>query len=144
MELHFLVYEAKWDGLYTDNKANSLRAKVTSKFTPRTIPQNNGNKKDIPKPVPVTINKVPPPPPLLAKTKKKVNIISKYFYPKNPLVENTAKGNNVNLGRSYAQASKPSVSTLDVLKIKETFPSLNAQKIDQINSIINSQNKSKP
>ena len=138
------VYEAKWDTLYTDNKANTLRAKVALKFTPRTISQNNGNKKDIAKLVPVTINKVPPPPPLLAKTKKEVNIISKYFYPKKLLVENTAKGNNVNLGKSYAQASKSSVSTLDMLKIKETFPSLNAQKINQVNSIINSQNKSKP
>ena len=139
-----LVYEAKWDTLYTDNKANTLRAKVALKFTPRTISQNNGNKKDIAKLVPVTINKVPPPPPLLAKTKKEVNIISKYFHPKKLLVENTAKGNNVNLGKSYVQASKSSVSTLDMLKIKETFPSLNAQKINQVNSIINSQNKSKP
>ena len=139
-----LVYEAKWDVLYTDNKANTLRAKVTSKFTPRTIPQNNGNKKDIVKSVPVTINKVPPPPSLLAKTKKEVNIISKYFHPKKLSVENTTKGNNVNPGKSYAQASKSSVSTLDVLKIKETFPSLNTQKIDQVNSIINGQNKSKP
>ena len=82
--------------------------------------------------------------PLPAKTKKEVNIISKYFHPKKLLVENTAKGNNVNPGKSYAQASKSSVSILDVLKIKETFPSLNVQKIDQVNSIINGQNKSKP
>ena len=138
------VYEAKWDALYTDNKANTLRAKVASKFTLRTFPQNNGNKKDIVKLVPVTINRVPPPPLLLAKTKKEVNIISKYFHPKKPSVENTAKGNNVNLGKSYAQASKSLVSTSDMLKIKETFPSLNAQKIDQVNSIVNGQNKSKP
>ena len=138
------VYEAKWDTLYTDNKANTLRAKVTSKFTLRTIPQNNGNKKDIVKLVPVTINKVPPLPLLPAKTKKEVNIISKYFHPKKLLVENTAKDNNVNLGKSYAQALKPSVSTSDMLKIKETFPSLNVQKIDQVNSIVNSLNKSKP
>ena len=139
-----LVYEAKWDTLYTDNKANTLRAKVASKFTLRTFPQNNGNKKDIVKSVPVLINKVPPPSPLLAKTKKEVNIISKYFYPKKLSVENTVKGNNVNPGKSYAQASKLSVSTSDMLKIKKTFPSLNAQKIDQVNSIVNSQNKSKP
>ena len=31
-----------------------------------------------------------------------------------------------------------------MLKIKETFPSLNAQKIDQVNSIINGQNKPRP
>ena len=96
------VYEAKWDTLYTDNKANTLRAKVASKFTPRISSQNNGNKKNIVKSVPVTINRVPPPPPLPAKTKKEVNIISKYFHPKKPSVENTAKGNNVNSGKSYA------------------------------------------
>ena len=139
-----LVYEAKWNSLYTDNKANNLRAKVASKFTLRTSPQNNGNKKDIAKLAPVTINKVPPPPPLLAKTKKEVNIISKYFHPKKLLVENTAKGNNVNLEKSYTQASKSSVSTSDVLKIKEIFPFLNVQKINQVNNIVNRQNKSKP
>ena len=139
-----LVYEAKWNSLYTDNKANNLRAKVASKFTLRTSPQNNGNKKDIAKLAPVTINKVPPPPPLLAKTKKEVNIISKYFHPKKLLVENTAKGNNVNPEKSYTQASKSSVSTSDVLKIKEIFPFLNVQKINQVNNIVNRQNKSKP
>jgi len=69
------VYEAKWNTLYTDQKSNTLRTKISSKFTPRTNPSNNGNKKDIVKPVPVTINKVPPLPPLPAKTKKEVNVI---------------------------------------------------------------------
>ena len=124
------VYDAKWDALHTDNKANTLRGKISSKFTPRTPPQHNGNKKDIAKPVPVIINKVPPPPPLPAKTKKEINIISKYFHPKKLLVENTTKDNNARPRKSYAQASKPPVNTSDVLKIKEIFPSLNAQKID--------------
>ena len=139
-----LVYDAKWNALYTDNKANTLRAKVSSKFTPRTIPQNNGSKKNIAKSVPVTINKVLSPPPLPAKTRKEVNIISKYFYPKKLSVENTAKGISASPGKSYTQASKPSVSISDVLKIKETFPSFNAQKINQVNNIINGQNKPKP
>ena len=97
-----LVYDAKWNALYTDNKANTLRAKVSSKFTLRTIPQHNGNKKNIAKSVPVTINKVPPPPPLPAKTKKEINIISKYFHPKKSSVENITKGNNTSSGKSYA------------------------------------------
>ena len=130
-----LVYNAKWDTLYTDNKANTLRAKVSSKFTLRTIPQNNSNKKDIAKLVPVTINKILSPPPLPAKTRKEINIISKYFHPKKSSVENTVKGNNTSPGKSYAQVSKPPVSISDMLKIKETFPSLNAQKIDQVNVI---------
>ena len=96
------------------------------------------------KSVPVTINKVLPPPPLLAKTKKEINIISKYFHPKKLSVENTTKGNNTSPEKSYAQAFKPPVNTSDMLKIKETFPSLNVEKIDQVNSIVNGQNKPRP
>ena len=114
------------------------------KFTLRSIPPNNGNKKEIVKPVPVTINKVPPPPPLPAKTRKKVNVISKYFHPKKSTADNNVQGNNTNNRKSYAQASKTSINTLEVLKIKETFPSLNAQKIDQVNNIVNGSNKLKP
>jgi len=137
------VYEAKWDSLYTDKKSNTLRAKISSEFTPRTTPSNNGNKKNIAKPVLVTINKVPPPPPLPAKTRKEVNVISKYFHSKKPTVENKDQGKNNSSGKSYAQASKLSINTSEVLKIKETFPSLSAKKIDQVNSIVNSQNKPK-
>ena len=120
------IYKAKWDALYTDQKSNTLRAKISLKFTPRPIPPNNGNKKEIAKPVPVTINKVPLPPPLPAKTRKEVNVISKYFHPKKSMVDNSTQGNNVNSGKLYAQASKTLVSISEVLKIKETFPSLNA------------------
>ena len=30
------VYEAKWDALYTDQKSNTLRKKISSKFTPKS------------------------------------------------------------------------------------------------------------
>ena len=96
------VYEAKWDSLYTNQKSNTLRAKICSKFTPRTALSNNGNKKDIAKPVPITINKVPPPSPLLAKTRKEFNVISKYFHSKKPTVENKDQGKNNSSGKSYA------------------------------------------
>ena len=138
------IYEAKWDALYTDQKSNTLRTKISSKFTLRLIPPNNGNKKEIAKPVPVTINKVLLSPPLPAKTRKEVNAISKYFHPRKSTVDNSIQGNNVNSGKSYTQASKTSVSTSEVLKIKETFSSLNAQKIDQVNNIINGSNNPKP
>ena len=75
------VYEARWDVLYTDQKSNMLRAKISSKFIPRIPLTNGNNKKEVPKSVPVTINKAPPLPPLLAKSKKEINIISKYFQP---------------------------------------------------------------
>ena len=138
------VYEAKWNTLYTDQKSNTLRTKISAKFTPKSNPPNNGNKKEIAKPVPVTINKVPPLPPLPAKTKKEVNIIFKYFHPKKSTVENNIQSNNTNSRKSYAQASKTSINTSEVLKIKKTFLSLNAYKINQVNNIVNGQNKPKP
>jgi len=124
------VYETKWDTLHTDQKTNTLRSKISAKFTPR-IPLSNGNtKKDIPKSTPVTINKAPPLPPLPAKTKKEINVISKYFHPKKPSVKNNRQPSKDQISKSYAQASKSLASTSDVLKIKEAFPALNMQKID--------------
>jgi len=43
----------------------------------------------------------------------------------------------------YAQASKQSTSTSDVIKIKNMFPSIGAKKIDQINEIIKGSSKPK-
>ena len=138
------VYGAKWDVLFTDNKTNTLRDKISSKFTPRILTLNGNNKKDTPKSTPVTINKVPPLPPLPAKSKKKINTISKYFHSKKNMVESINQPSKPSSGKSYTQASKSSASTSEVLKIKETFLSLNAQKIDQVNNIVNGQNKVKP
>ena len=140
------VYGAKWDGLHTDNKSNTLRTKISSKFTPRILVQapNGNNKKDTPKSTPVTINKAPPLPPLPAKSKKEINMITKYFHTKKSPVKTTNPSPKPSSGKLYTQASKPSATMSEVLKIKETFPSLNAQKIDQVNSIVNGQNKVKP
>ena len=138
------VYAARWDALFTDQKTNTLRNKISSKFTPRTSPTSDTNKKEIPKSTPVTINKALPLPPLPAKSKKEINVISKYFQPMKSLVENNTQRSKVNSGKSYAQASKPSFNISEVLKLKETFPSLNAEKINQVNSIVNGQNKLKP
>ncbi|KAL9709245.1 hypothetical protein Ac2012v2_8329 [Leucoagaricus gongylophorus] len=71
-------------------------------------------------------------------------MISKYFHMKKSPVETANPSPKLSSGKSYAQVSKPSATTSEVLKIKETFPSLNAQKIDQVNSIVNGQNKVKP
>ena len=46
--------------------------------------------------------------------------------------------------KSYAQASKTPVNTAKVLKIKKAFPTLNAEKIDQVNNIIKGPTKLKP
>ena len=83
-----VVYIARWDALYTNQKTNTLRSKISSKFTLRTIPTNGNNKKEIAKSVPVTINKALPLPPLLAKSKKEINVISKYFQSKKSTVDN--------------------------------------------------------
>ena len=134
------VYEAKWDSVHTDRSTNTLRSKISSKFTPRTpMVKGNGNKK-IPKSTPVTVNRAPPPlSSLSTKPKKDINTIPKYFQSKNHLDEN--KTSSGNLGKSYAQATKPAANTSDVLKIKEAFPSLNAKKVDQVHNIVNRQSK---
>jgi len=38
---------------------------------------------------------------------------------------------------------KPTVSTAEVLKIKKMFPALSAEKIDQVNNIVNGSSKPK-
>ena len=141
------VYASKWDVLYTDHKTNTLRSKISLKFTPRIPPTNSNSKKDPLKSILVTINKALPPPPLPAKSKKEINIISKYFHSKKPKNNKKNNGNssiNSQSNKSYAQASKSPSSTSNVLKIKETFPTLNAKKIDQVNSIVNGKNQQKP
>ena len=138
------VYVSKWNALFTDQKSNILRAKIASKFTPPILPPNNNSKKDTPKSTPVTINKALPLPPLPAKSKKEINVISKYFHPKKPSTNSNDRSANLQTSKSYAQASKTMINTSDVLKIKETFPALNAKKIDQVNDIINGINKPKP
>jgi len=137
------IYQSSWDSLYTDNKSKTLREKILAKFTPRVAPSSNTkNIKLTLKPVPATIDKVPPPPPLPAKTVKEINTISKYFQNQKPSNDKSKDGSKSK--KSYAQASKNNVSTAEVLKIKKTFPTLNAKKIDQVNNIVNGSSKPKP
>ena len=79
-----------------------------------------------------------PPPPIPAKSKKEVNVISKYFQSNKPSTK------PMKLTMSYAQASKQTANTSKVLKIKEAFSALNVKKIDQINNIIKGNLKPKP
>jgi len=81
------VYQANWNSLHTDNQATTLKAKISSKFTPRITSNTGKNNKEIAKHILVTIEKIPPPPSFLAKSKKEVNIISKYFQSNKPLAE---------------------------------------------------------
>ena len=138
------VYASQWDALHTNQRANTLRNKISSKFMPRIPPPTGNPKKDVSKPVPVTINKALPLPPLPAKSKKEINTISKYFQAKNPSGNNAKNPANKSTPKSYAQATNNSTNKSDVLKIKEAFPSLNASKVDQVNSIVNGQSRPKP
>jgi len=132
------VYQANWNSLHTDNQAMNLRVKISSKFTPKiTLNPGKSNKK-ITQHILVTIEKVPLPPPIPAKSKKEVNLILKYFQ------SNKLSTKPLKLTMSYAQASKQTVNTYKVLKIKEVFPALNTKKINQINNIVKDNPKLKP
>ena len=72
-----------------------------------------------------------------------MNVISKYFQNKKPLIENKKKEGS-NPTKSYAQASKLPTTMFDTLKIKEAFLTLNTKKIDQVNNIIKGNPKLKP
>jgi len=133
-----LVYQANWNSLHTDNQATTLRVKISSKFTLRITLNPSKNNKEIAKHVLVTIEKIPLPPSLLAKLKKEVNFISKYFQSNKPLAEPKKPT------MSYAQASKQTVNTSKMLKIKEAFSALNVKKIDQISNIVKGNLKPKP
>ena len=84
----------------------------------------------------MNIERVPPSIP--AKSQKEVNVILKYF-------KNTKLATNSNqLPKLYTQASKQNISTSEVIKIKEAFPSIGVKKIDQINNIVKGASKPKP
>ena len=85
-------------------------------------PVINGNNTDKNKNVPASIEKLPSP--ISAKLPKKVKEISKYF--KNPKMIPVNKYPT----KSYAQASKSVNHTEEIIRIKDTFPSLRASKIN--------------
>jgi len=95
------------------------------------------------KPILASIEKILPLIP--AKSQKEVNQISKYF--KNIKSVNGSNPPNKSYvqasKQSYVQASKQINNTTKVIKIKDTFSALNAQKIDQIHRIVNSSSKPK-
>jgi len=114
------IYDSNWDTLFTNNKTNTLRKKIASRFTPRLQSTLHRNPKEVNK----------PPPLILAKSQKKINIISKFF--KNKNLENSTPAKT----KFYVQVSKQNASMSDVIKIKETFLSIGVEKIDKINDIV--------
>ena len=65
------VYQFKQDSLITDKNLNTLKQKISAKFTPKVLPSSNRNNKSIDKPTPVSIEKIPSLIP--AKSQKEVN-----------------------------------------------------------------------
>ena len=72
------------------------------------------------------------------KSLKEVKEIFKYFKPITPIKNNNSKN------KLYAQATRTSGNTKEVLKIKEAFPFLKAKNINNIQKIINENNNFKP
>jgi len=109
----------------------TLRRKIVSKFTPKIVLITGKDNKETVKHVPANIKKVPlPPPPILAKSKKEINVILKYFKGNKSTIE-PKKSTMI-----YAQVSNQNASTSEIMKIKEAFLTIGTKKIDQINNII--------
>ena len=130
------IYDANWDALSADNNSILLRKKISAKFTPRIQPTSQKINKEKNGPSLASIKRLLPPIP--AKSLKEINIISKFF--KNSKMDTSS----LTKTKLYAQASKQNISMADIIKIKETFPSMEAKKIKQINNIVKGPSKPKP
>ena len=117
------IYNTRWDTFITDSNSVFFKNQVTTKFMLNIILPNilkNNNIKNVDKPA--SINKLLPLIP--AKMPKEINNITKYFRKSNQL-----KGKI----KLYAQAINLSINnTRKVLKIKEMFSNLQANKIENI------------
>ena len=118
------IYQSKWNSFIANKNSNTLRQKISVKFTLRVLPVSNKNNKSIGKLVLASIEKIPLPIP--AKSQKEVNQISRYFKNIKPVTVTKLTQ------KSYMQASKQSMSIFEVIKIKDAFLALGAKKIDQI------------
>ena len=131
-----LVYNTNYDSFYVNNHSNSLRKKISAKFTLKVQPAIGKNNKEVNQPKSAQIEYFPLSIPV--KSQKEVNTILKYF--KNSKLDDNSKL----VPKLYAQASKQNISTLKVIKIKKVIPSINAKKINQTNNIVKGNSKPKP
>ena len=119
-----------------DNNSISLRRKIVSKFTSRIQVTPNKTNTEIKEPLLASIKRLLPLIP--AKSPKEIHKISKFF--KSNKLDKLAS----NKPKLYTQASKQNTSIADVIKIKETFPSVSIKEINKINNIIKGPIKTKP
>ena len=119
-----------------DKNFYTLRQKILAKFTSKVKPVSNSDQTNKNKSVPASIERILPS--ISAKSQKEVNQISKYFknIKSTPVVKPAQK--------LYVQASKPASNTIEVIKIKDVFPTLDTKKIDQIQNIIKGSLNPKP
>jgi len=119
------VYQSRWDSLSADKNTKSLREKISAKLTPKIIPTSSYSNKASDKTTPASIKKMLPS--ILAKLQKEIIQIFKFFKNIKPV-----KPVNIMSTKSYVQASKQSYTnnTSEVIKIKDTFPTLDVQKVD--------------
>ena len=54
------IYQSKWNSLIADKNSNTLRQKISAKFTPKVPPASNRNNKFINKLIPASIKKISP------------------------------------------------------------------------------------
>ena len=101
----------------------------------------NHNNKVLDKKTLASIKKLPSLIP--AKSQKEINQISKYFKNIKPVNTMPNKSYVQALKQSYTQVLKKANNILEVIKIKDIFPALNTQKVDQIHKIVNGTPKSK-
>jgi len=130
------LYKLEWDSLVTDKDNQSFRQKFSSKFTPKVQEIKNKPKND--KQTDKLANFAKLSPPIPAKTFKEVKEISRFFKRNSQLTEEK------DTRKSYTQALSTSSNTKKILKIKETFPNLQAKKIENIQKIINNNSKPRP
>jgi len=130
------LYKLEWDSLVTDKDNQSFRQKFSSKFTPKVQEIKHKPKND--KQTDKLANFAKLSPPIPAKTFKEVKEISRFFKRNSQLTEKK------DTRKSYTQALSTSSNTKKILKIKETFPNLQAKKIENIQKIINNNSKPRP
>ena len=130
------IYESGWNSIPINDCNISFRNTVTNKLTPKlakpTIDRSSKGLKD----KEAEIAKLSPLIPV--HLPKKVLEKSKFFGKDN----NSKKTANSNIRKSYAQATGSNVS--EILKLKDNFPNLPIKKIEDIQRIINNQDKVKP
>jgi len=124
------IYKSGWDFLYTNKENNSFRNRISNKFSSKVPKTNVSSSSNKSKDKAAEIIKLSSPKEVLEKYK---------FFGKEKKLMAIIKKNTYQL---YAQAA--SIKVTNILKLKENYPNLPAEKIENIHRIINDKGKSKP